>query len=505
MKQIRIYMLLSLIVGMSLTACSDWLDVDPKDKVLEDKMFETPKGINDVLNGFYQSMMKENLYGGQMSSTTIEILGQYYNYPHDEPTQDVNLRPFYYLGNYKYGQKEVMDKFSYIWRESYEIIFGINNFIDKLQGSNVLAQDTKETMLGEAHALRAFLHLDMLRLFGPVYKTHPGSLAIPYNDKPKVNTYAPLSAQEVMQKIMTDITTAESLLKNDPILTEGILYIEDENEHIRLSSEEIFNKYYRNRRMNVYAVKALKARALAYQGNISEAAQEARKIIDEASTLFPFTKESDVADKRFYTMHTEVLFGVENLNMYTRWNEYTNGTLLHRTYTVNSKNLTKNIFTGTAIDLEDTRRGIWETSKINKELYISRKYEDYGFKTYDANRLYQPLMRITEMHYLIAESYIENNNIQGAIEKINEIGVVRGWKTKINFSNTMTKEEAYNLLVKEYYKEFYGEGQVFFYHKRKNNKLIYCASDSETINTIDIETLDQNPYLIPLPNDETDV
>mgnify|MGYP003623770626 CR=1 FL=1 len=148
MKQIRIYMLLSLIVGMSLTACSDWLDVDPKDKVLEDKMFETPKGINDVLNGFYQSMMKENLYGGQMSSTTIEILGQYYNYPHDEPTQDVNLRPFYYLGNYKYGQKEVMDKFSYIWRESYEIIFGINNFIDKLQGSNVLAQDTKETMLG---------------------------------------------------------------------------------------------------------------------------------------------------------------------------------------------------------------------------------------------------------------------------------------------------------------------------------------------------------------------
>ena len=40
----------------------------------------------------------------------------------------------------------------------------------------------RKMIIGEAMALRAFLHFDMLRLFGPVYKLHPEMESIPYNE-----------------------------------------------------------------------------------------------------------------------------------------------------------------------------------------------------------------------------------------------------------------------------------------------------------------------------------
>ncbi len=56
--------------------------------------------------------------------------------------------------------------------------------IDESEG--VLQEQEYRVLKGEMLAVRAFLHFDMLRLFGPVYKLHPEAESIPYNESSKV-------------------------------------------------------------------------------------------------------------------------------------------------------------------------------------------------------------------------------------------------------------------------------------------------------------------------------
>lgn len=73
-------------------------------------------------------------------------------------------------------------------------------------------------MKGEALGLRAFLHFDLLRMFGPVYKEHPASKAIPYRIAFDKDATPVLPASEVVDAILKDLNDAEKLLKeSDPL------------------------------------------------------------------------------------------------------------------------------------------------------------------------------------------------------------------------------------------------------------------------------------------------
>ena len=51
----------------------------------------------------------------------------------------------------------------------------------------------------------------------------------------------------------------------------------------------------------------------------------------------------------------------------------------------------------------------------------------------------------------------------------------------------------------EYIREFFGEGQLFFYYKRLNKSAIPAANDPTYSRMIDMT----NKYRIPIPEDET--
>lgn len=77
-------------------------------------------------------------------------------------------------------------------------------------------------IIGEAMALRAFLHFDMLRLFGPVYATNKADLSIPYNTVYSISATSLLPATQVVEKVLKDLDEAERLLgESDPIIEEG--------------------------------------------------------------------------------------------------------------------------------------------------------------------------------------------------------------------------------------------------------------------------------------------
>ena len=70
------------------------------------------------------------------------------------------------------------------------------------------------------------------------------------------------------------------------------------------------------------------------------------------------------------------------------------------------------------------------------------------------------MLRISEMYYILAEC-------TGDISYLNTVRTHRGIVTELDASANFETE-----LKKEYEKEFIGEGQFFFFNKRKGNLTI---------------------------------
>ena len=67
-------------------------------------------------------------------------------------------------------------------------------------------------MKGEALGLRAFLHFDLLRMFGPVFAMEPQGKAIPYRTVFSNEPTPVLPATEVVDACLADLHQADSLL-----------------------------------------------------------------------------------------------------------------------------------------------------------------------------------------------------------------------------------------------------------------------------------------------------
>ena len=63
-------------VSLFFLGCGNFLDINPESEVVNDDMFSTAEGVEDALYGVYMSMVKEDMYGGDMSVLIPELLGQ---------------------------------------------------------------------------------------------------------------------------------------------------------------------------------------------------------------------------------------------------------------------------------------------------------------------------------------------------------------------------------------------------------------------------------------------
>lgn len=115
------------------------------------------------------------------------------------------------------------------------------------------------------------------------------------------------------------------------------------------------------------------------------------------------------------------------------------------------------------------------------------KYENVSATT-NLNALI-PLLRITEMYYIIAEASTDRTE---ALEAINKVLYNRGLTVLDN------ETEIAGTVKEEYKREFWGEGQLFFYYKRINEPSLKSFSEGKTIK------MDATKYVVPLPLSETD-
>lgn len=468
-----------------MMSCTDWLSVEDPDKTTEEQMFSSEENIQKALNGIYLTMASSDTYGRNMTYYTMELLAHMYNISAGNSTGPNSNR--YYLTQHNYTEKKVKEHLKDLYLKQYNTILNINLFIKNIEpiGEIILPADKRDLMLGEAYALRAFIHLDLLRLFGPVYATSKTELSIPYYTKPDMQWQPLESAEVIMGKIQADIDHAAALLKYDPVRTEGV----------RVEEDEFGVKYgdnfwaHRNRRMNYYAVQALKVRALMYEGKKSEASTLAKSLITDTKFAkeFPWVTSPQVTstDKPDRIASPEVLFGIENKDMYKDWEAFFSpGITSTVTIMAVSKTNTEFIYGTTWATSTDYRAKNWGVF-MDASYITANKFKRSGAKF--SNWYFQPLIRKAELYYVIAEA--DND-----ISYINQVRLNRGLKT---FADAGTASpNITNELIYEFTREMYGEGQLFFHYKRLNRANIRNMSTGGNL------AMTAAKYVIPIPDSE---
>jgi len=469
--------IIGIFCCLIIISCNDYLDVQPEDKFLEDGVFSTEGGIQNVLNGIYIEMTNINSYGGDMTMGAVEVLGQRFN------AFDNGGHVFQDLANYSYNEENVKVGMDEIWASTYVNILNINKFLENIENTTTVISTEKSNLLkGEAYALRAMMHFDLLRLFGPIFSENPSGESIPYYTEASAEIAPLLSGTEVMTRVLSDLTTAESLMANDPVKEHG--------RYGEFLDDDVSNFYrFRYLRMNYFAVKALQARVNLYAGNEAEANAAAKVVIDQATPWFPWTDPLDVISgggnpDRIFSK--EVLFAVQNLNLYNRQRGYYDSNLLGNNILAPLTDRLEEVFESNLNDYRFNSTWIIPTvGSIGYKTFF--KYADIEDKDRES-RFMQPLIRISEMYYIAAETEV---NPDMALSYLNTVRFNRGL-IDLESGTDIDSE-----ILKEYRKEFFGEGQLFFYYKRKNAALIPSGLSSS-----DEISMGSDQYVVPLPDSE---
>ena len=250
MKTNNIFSILLLAVAtLVLSGCSDWLDYTPKDKTTAEQQFSTRAGFYTAVNGVYNRLASTTLYGNTLSYGAIDLMGQRYEAGTNQ------YSPKYLWSGFKYTNSTLQSSLNYVWQEAYQTILNANVILQGVdEQKGVLSDIDKNLIKGDLLALRAFLHFDMLRLFGTVYSQDSKTAVIPYNDSTEPKAYDLLSSKEIVyDHLLPDLNAAEQCLKAaDPIQTVGVTEENnDDNDNYRS---------YRQMRLNYFAVALLKAR-----------------------------------------------------------------------------------------------------------------------------------------------------------------------------------------------------------------------------------------------------
>lgn len=471
MKKIIILILAILGIG-TFTACKKWLDVKPEDKFLEKDLFSTKQGFEDVMNGVYISIANNNMYGARLTSTTLDAMAQLYKVD--------NGNASYEMANYTYGEIKSRAIIEEIWGDLYIGITNANKFLENIDAyGSVLSTNEKAVYKGETHGLRAMYYFDLLRLFTPTYNT-PDSVnkVLPYYDKTgfAISDFKP--SNFIMEKILEDLNMAETLMANtDPAVAATRITKVTSARDGRAS---------RNYRLNYYAIKALKARVYLWRGDKVSALKEAKFVIDNQSK-YPWITASDlsisaIANKIF---GTEMLFGIENLRLETLFTDNFSPAISDATFLAPE---TSGNFVKTTVfeDKEDDFRYAQWFRTEGKPFPTFFKYQRIGGTPYLSSSYTVPLIKASEVYLIAAECETDPNN---ALAYLN---VLRNNRNRLSISVFSTAE-----LMKEYRREFYGEGQLFYYYKRNATTSIISGGTNAA------KTISLSNYTLPIPLSET--
>ncbi|SHM03735.1 SusD family protein [Chitinophaga jiangningensis] len=454
-----------LLVIFCSTGCSKWLDVKPKTYVNESDLWKDEQGFKDALTGVYVSISDTSLYGKNFTMGMMDVLGGNYDVSNSFHTYNK-------AGAYQYTDTKARQLINEYWTKGYSVIANLNNLLANIDThKSLFVNNNYNIVKGEALGLRALLHFDLLRAFGGVPALGLDKKSIPYVTQFSMTVKPNLTLNEVLDACLKDLAAARELLA---------VY-----QNINNSTDDLFLSHTRNH-MNYWAVTGLMARIYLYKGDLPNAYAMAKTVIDGGKFSFiEVGAISTVYPNRLFT--TEHLFAVYSANQ-----EEINAGLFKSTAGTNNLLTNKTAFINTLYEIASGGSTdyrylyLWKTEGSASTKYPAKYWLD-DLLAGNGNSIRRvPILRYSEMFYIAAEA------TASLPEKTALLNQVRQHRGLAALAATLTAEQLDNEIFKEYRKEFYQEGQLFFYYKRKNSTQIAGSGIAGSAAV----------YVLPIPDDE---
>ncbi|HUP13000.1 MAG TPA: RagB/SusD family nutrient uptake outer membrane protein, partial [Niastella sp.] len=243
---------------------------------------------------------------------------------------------------------------------------------------------------------------------------------------------------------------------------------------------------------NYWAVKGLQARIHLYKGDKTAALAAALEVINDGGSQFPFVTPAAAAavNNRDRAYATELLFSIYAYKLEDYAKDYfkteaVNGTPVLYTSTTDLNTLYETANGGST----DIRYLYWFNAYGSG--YSATKYwqNDYSEQEPVAQLTgLIPVIRLSEMYYIATECAAT------PAEGVAYINVIRNKRGIPALSTTISAAALEAEILKEYKKETYAEGQLFYYFKRKNSTRV----DGSNI------TMNDATWILPVPDDEVE-
>lgn len=411
----KIIVIAGIMVTLGVSACKKWVEDAPQPLAVdESSIFSTENGFRETLNGVYIQMGDESLYGKELTIGILSLAGRNY----DSVSMAKSGTLYYNAATLNLTHPSVKSHSAQIWNKMYSAVGNLNNLIENLEKrKSVLSERRYQDFKGEALAIRAYLHFDLLRMFSTNQLQDNG---IPYVLTVDFNATASKTVGETLDRCITDLVEAEGLLDGQTLETSW------------------FNKW---------AVKGLLARIYLYKGDLLNASKYALEVINSEQIVLSSGTPADL------------LFTKESLfKLYIYANNYYNS---YRELFGAPRLLGLSVASQNAlyVPTTDYRRNFIDvtTGNILGVPILPRKL------TVTASNIF-PMLKLPEMYYIAAECAPEVN------EGLSYINLVRASRNlpALTVANVPDMNALSAEIRNEYRKEFIAEGQMFFYYKRKH-------------------------------------
>lgn len=479
-----------------MTSCNEWFDVTSSSEIRQKDHFKNVQGFQQSLNGCYIAMTDNSLYGQTLSWHALEVMAHQYESSTNSLLND--------LFHHNYKSQEVTTVSDQTWARLYNVIVNANDALENLEKRKENLHPIDYAVLkGEFLAIRAYLHFDLLRLYGYGNWANRAAeldakLTIPYVTRLNKEITPQSTGADVFKFILKDVDEAAALLfDNDPITKR-----KKNEDYAKIDADKFY--HYRDLHLNYYAVRALQARIYQWIGT-PEAMEKALKA---ASEVIAFVEAGGYKD---YTFKTEVNFISSNALSPSNYSLATEAI-----FALNVNKLEDRISQYLIPDFQSGNVFAFQILPLRVEVIYEKLNLDVRFskllhqnlisssKGYVPMKLYQreldssnknriSLIRIPEVYYIAAEAYLAKgkSGVNEALKLINTVREKRGLFTPLA---DLSVEKAKDEVRKEYLKEYIGEGVLFFQYKRWGEKRIPNLDANETMG--------DKQYVIPYPDFE---
>ncbi|MFD0701942.1 RagB/SusD family nutrient uptake outer membrane protein [Myroides pelagicus] len=444
-----------LVVSLTffLNSCEKLIEIDlPDNQINTEDVFKDITTVKAALSNIYFNAKENPLFRGGINGVGCDFS------LYTDELEPIDKNNIFYQNALSASVTPVKD----YWMFAYRDLYAINAFLEGLNKSEHLTEQTKSVFIGEALFLRALYYQYLTQLFGEIpyikstdYKTNSKTNKLAYEqvlleiEKDLKESLDYLTYQyRTLDRVYPNKAVAELVLAQNYLLQKKYNLAEE-------FAQKVINNTQYNIELDIKSVFKKQAKSTLWQFNSS--------LIDNSKVYLP-TKEAST-------------YIIENL--------------VNSSLTISEK-----LFH--SFETNDLRKTHWigEFSKDNKIYPYCFKYKNKENNTDE----YSIVFRLEQAYFTLSEALMYQGKNDRAIEQIN---LIRSRAALPLIGTIVDTQELVTIMLQESNKEFFCEFGHRFFDLKRNDRLSELSLTKPNWSDVNIlfpypeSELLLNPNLLP--------